>query len=52
MNGKAFLDTNILVYAADRSGPGKRKAARDLISRLTQEGTPWAFPHRWRRSFL
>jgi predicted nucleic acid-binding protein len=40
MRGKAFLDTNILVYAADRSEPTKSKAARDLVSRLVQEGTP------------
>ena len=40
MSDKAFLDTNILVYAADRSEPAKRKVARDLISRLTQKGTP------------
>ena len=40
MSGKAFLDTNILVYAADRSEPAKSKAARDLVSRLAQEGTP------------
>ncbi len=40
MRDKAFLDTNILVYAADRSEPAKRKTARDLISHLTQHGTP------------
>ena len=40
MSGKAFLDTNILVYAADRSKPTKRRTARDLVSRLAQERTP------------
>lgn len=42
MCGKAFLDTNILVYAADRSEPtkSKSKAARNLVSRLAQKGTP------------
>ena len=40
MSGKAFLDTNILVYAADQSELRKRQAARDLINRLTEKGTP------------
>ena len=40
MSGKAFLDTNILVYAADRSEPAKCRAARDLILRLTKERPP------------
>jgi len=40
MSGKAFLDTNILVYAADRSEPTKSKMARNLVSRLAQKGTP------------
>jgi predicted nucleic acid-binding protein len=40
MSGKAFIDTNVLAYAADQSEPGKRKVARDLIRRLAQEGTP------------
>jgi predicted nucleic acid-binding protein len=40
MSGKAFLDTNILVYAADQSEQRKRQAARELIHRLTQKGTP------------
>ena len=40
MSGKAFLDTNILAYAADQSEAAKRKAARNLLSRLTQHGTP------------
>ena len=40
MKGKAFLDTNVLVYAADESEPGKRKTARELISRLAHEGLP------------
>ena len=29
---KAFLDTNIFVYAFDRSAPKKRQLARELIS--------------------
>ena len=40
MSAKSFLDTNILVYAADQSELVKRKAARDLITRLTEKGTP------------
>ena len=40
MSAKAFLDTNILVYAADQSEPAKRKVARELISRLAQKGSP------------
>lgn len=31
MKGKVFLDTNVLVYAHDRSDPGKQQRALDLI---------------------
>lgn len=32
MTGRAFLDTNVLVYAIDDSEPEKRKAARALLA--------------------
>ncbi len=31
MNGKTFLDTNIIAYAFDRDAPAKRARARELI---------------------
>lgn len=34
---KIFLDTNILVYAADRHAPKKQTLCRDLIRRLALE---------------
>lgn len=37
---KEFLDTNILVYAADAGEPGKRAVARELIRRLSVESLP------------
>jgi hypothetical protein len=30
--GKAFLDTNILVYAQDRDSPAKRGGSREVIA--------------------
>ena len=33
----AFLDTNILVYAIDRSEPAKRTIARELLARRAEE---------------
>jgi predicted nucleic acid-binding protein len=35
MNGREFLDTNILLYAFDSKAPVKRPRAQDLLSRLT-----------------
>ena len=35
---KVFLDTNVLVYAGDRDTPGKRRVARELLSRVASEG--------------
>jgi predicted nucleic acid-binding protein len=35
MNGRLLVDTNVLVYAYDRSEPKKQKLARSLIERLT-----------------
>lgn len=32
MSGRAFLDTNVLVYAVDNAEPEKRKLARALLS--------------------
>jgi predicted nucleic acid-binding protein len=39
MNDRAFVDTNILVYAFDRSSGAKHEIARELIKRLWQSGT-------------
>ena len=38
MSGRAFLDTNIFVYAHDSGSPGKRAIARQLIADLTLNG--------------
>jgi predicted nucleic acid-binding protein len=37
MNDRAFVDTNVLVYAHDRSAGGKHEVARVLVGRLWQE---------------
>ena len=37
MNGREFLDTNILIYAHDARDPSKRACARELIRRLLRE---------------
>ena len=34
MNGSAFLDTNVLVYANDTAQPGKQQTARTLLKNL------------------
>lgn len=34
MNGREFIDTNVLIYADDARDPRKRDRARDLIRRL------------------
>ena len=34
MNGSAFLDTNVLVYANDTAQPGKQQTARTLLKDL------------------
>lgn len=39
MSVKAFLDTNIIVYAYDLSAGSKRTLARKLLTRLWDEGT-------------
>lgn len=39
MNKLAFLDTNILVYAFDRSSPKKSKEAQELIVSSVKNGT-------------
>ena len=36
MNGKAFVDTNILVYAHDRAAGDKHTRARELVESLWQ----------------
>ncbi len=38
MNGKSFVDTNVLVYAHDRSAGIKHERARSLVERLWQSG--------------
>jgi predicted nucleic acid-binding protein len=38
MSGKAFLDTNIFVYANDRYEPRKQRIALELIRELTVQG--------------
>ena len=39
MSDKAFVDTNILVYAYDQSNSAKREVACDLIETLWQQQT-------------
>lgn len=38
MNGKAFVDTNILIYAHDKQGGQKPARAQWLLTRLWNEG--------------
>lgn len=37
MNGREFLDTNVLIYADDARDPQKRECAQALIRRLMRE---------------
>ncbi len=39
MNGRAFLDTNILVYTFDDRDPGKREAARTMVESALRDRT-------------
>ena len=39
MNGKYFIDTNILIYSFDPDNPSKKKIAFDLISTALEKGT-------------
>jgi len=39
MTSKTFIDTNVLVYAYDRSEPLKQRAAFDLLDTLANSGT-------------
>ena len=39
MSGKAFLDSNILVYAQDAGSAGKQRRSRELITRLAESGS-------------
>jgi predicted nucleic acid-binding protein len=41
MNVPAFVDTNILIYADDRSASAKRDRSRELIRELLQNGNGW-----------
>jgi predicted nucleic acid-binding protein len=36
---RAFLDTNVLVYANDTSEPIKRARARELVARVMEDGS-------------
>ena len=38
MKGKIFVDTNLFVYAYDRSEPIKQKQAFEVLDRLTLTG--------------
>lgn len=38
MNGKTFIDTNLLVYAVDRHDAGRRRRARIRLEELRQGG--------------
>jgi predicted nucleic acid-binding protein len=38
-DAKAFLDTNVLIYAQDRDSPAKRSRGRALIEALGDAGT-------------
>ena len=38
MNDKVFVDTNVIVYAYDRSEPGKQKRALEILSPLAMTG--------------
>jgi predicted nucleic acid-binding protein len=37
MNGREFADTNVLIYAFDRTAGNKRDAAASLLARLWSE---------------
>jgi predicted nucleic acid-binding protein len=39
MTGKHLVDTNLLVYAYDRSEPGKQAKAVELLDELVKNGT-------------
>lgn len=39
MNGKVFVDTNILVYAYDRSEPQKQRQASQILNQLVVSRT-------------
>ncbi len=39
MNGRAFVDTNVLVYAYDRSEPEKQRLALEILDRLAMSGS-------------
>ena len=38
MNGKVFLDANVLLYAQDKSVPAKNQKARTLVADLIRSG--------------
>ncbi|MCS7290407.1 MAG: hypothetical protein NZ699_14845 [Roseiflexus sp.] len=38
MNARVLVDTNVLVYAYDRSAPDKQRRALDVLDRLVISG--------------
>lgn len=38
MSAKAFLDSNVLVYAQDAGSPDKQRRSRELVARLAATG--------------
>ena len=38
MNGKTFIDTNVLVYSVDRHSPEKQRRAREILRTIEREG--------------
>lgn len=41
MNGKVFVDTNVLVYAYDPADAGKQSRAREVLDRLASNDSGW-----------
>ena len=41
MNGKVFVDTNVLVYAYDPADVGKQPRALEVLDRLASNDSGW-----------
>jgi predicted nucleic acid-binding protein len=39
MNARSFFDTNVLIYADDKSAPAKQRCSRDLAAKHRRSGT-------------
>jgi predicted nucleic acid-binding protein len=39
MSARSFFDTNVLLYADDKSAPAKQRRSRDLVAEHRQAGT-------------